>query len=120
MRDIFPKFLQKYPLKYFLIIIQVYLTHIYSLTYWLGHAEKSGQPFSKEELNAILKFGAEELFKEDDEKPDGTAGDEPICDIDEILRRAETRTEEVSFWWLLIFKGHLTNGLGGSLSNFPF
>jgi chromodomain-helicase-DNA-binding protein 1 len=33
-----------------------------------GTAEKSGQPFSKDELNAILKFGAEDLFKEEDDK----------------------------------------------------
>ena len=33
-----------------------------------GSAEKLGQPFSKDELNAILKFGAEDLFKEEDEK----------------------------------------------------
>ena len=46
-------------------------------------------PFNKEELNAILKFGAEELFKDDE---DGE--DEPACDIDEILRRAETREDE--------------------------
>jgi len=45
-------------------------------------------PFNKDELNAILKFGAEELFKDDE---DGE--DEPACDIDEILRRAETRDE---------------------------
>ena len=45
-------------------------------------------PFNKDELNAILKFGAEELFKYDE---DGE--DEPACDIDEILRRAETRDE---------------------------
>lgn len=45
-------------------------------------------PFNKDELNAILKFGAEELFKDDE---DGE--DEPTCDIDEILRRAETRDE---------------------------
>merc|ERR1711892_1439518 len=32
-----------------------------------GGQDKSGQPFSKDELNAILKFGAEELFKEDDD-----------------------------------------------------
>lgn len=45
-------------------------------------------PFSKEELSAILKFGAEELFKDEEE------GDEELkCDIDEILRRAETRDE---------------------------
>merc|ERR1711892_730852 len=56
-----------------------------------GGQDKSGQPFSKDELNAILKFGAEELFKEDDDKE---TSDEPVCDIDEILKRAETRTEE--------------------------
>ncbi|RZF46881.1 hypothetical protein LSTR_LSTR008262 [Laodelphax striatellus] len=46
-------------------------------------------PFNKEELTAILKFGAEELFKDEED------GDEalPTCDIDEILRRAETRDE---------------------------
>ncbi|XP_018909064.2 chromodomain-helicase-DNA-binding protein 1 [Bemisia tabaci] len=53
--------------------------------------KKSGSastPFNKEELTAILKFGAEELFKDEE------AGDEePYCDIDEILRRAETRDE---------------------------
>lgn len=49
----------------------------------------NSNPFNKEELNAILKFGAEELFKDDE---DGE--DEPACDIDEILRRAETREDE--------------------------
>ena len=42
-------------------------------------------PFNKQELNAILKFGAEELFKEDVDE------EEPQVDIDEILERAETR-----------------------------
>ncbi|KAF5295920.1 hypothetical protein FQR65_LT10351 [Abscondita terminalis] len=45
-------------------------------------------PFNKEDLTAILKFGAEELFKDDDEEDE-----EPKCDIDEILQRAETRDE---------------------------
>ncbi|XP_045481869.1 chromodomain-helicase-DNA-binding protein 1 [Harmonia axyridis] len=44
-------------------------------------------PFNKEDLTAILKFGAEELFKDEDDE------EEPNCDIDEILRRAETRDE---------------------------
>merc|ERR1711915_417713 len=44
-----------------------------------------------DELNSILKFGAEELFKEDEDKENN---DEPACDIDEILRRAETRAED--------------------------
>lgn len=45
-------------------------------------------PFNKEDLSAILKFGAEELFKDE---PEGD--DDLVCDIDEILRRAETRDE---------------------------
>jgi len=52
---------------------------------------KQGNPFNKDELSSILKFGAEELFKEDLEK-----GEETHCDIDEILRVAETRTEEAN------------------------
>merc|ERR1712198_389527 len=56
-----------------------------------GSNNSNSQPFSKDELNSILKFGAEELFKEDEDKENN---DEPACDIDEILRRAETRAEE--------------------------
>lgn len=48
-------------------------------------------PFNKEELAAILKFGAEELFKETEE-----GDEEPQVDIDEILQRAETREEQPS------------------------
>ncbi|XP_041464759.1 chromodomain-helicase-DNA-binding protein 2-like isoform X3 [Lytechinus variegatus] len=47
-------------------------------------------PFSKEELTAILKFRAEELFKE----PDGEESELPEMDIDAILERAETREQE--------------------------
>ncbi|CAG9759544.1 unnamed protein product [Ceutorhynchus assimilis] len=47
----------------------------------------NNNPFNKEDLTAILKFGAEELFKDED------IDEEPNCDIDEILRRAETRDE---------------------------
>lgn len=32
-----------------------------------GSATTANNPFNKEDLNAILKFGAEELFKDDDE-----------------------------------------------------
>lgn len=49
----------------------------------------NSMPFNRDELNAILKFGAEELFKEreaDDEDPE--------VDIDDILQRAETREME--------------------------
>jgi len=50
----------------------------------LDKGSKAGTPFNKDELNAILKFGAEELFKEDENEGDD------VCDIDEILKRAET------------------------------
>ena len=50
----------------------------------------SQTPFCKEELNAILKFGAEELFKE----PDGEESELQEMDIDAILERAETRESE--------------------------
>uniref|UniRef100_A0A8V5GXV2 DNA helicase n=1 Tax=Melopsittacus undulatus TaxID=13146 RepID=A0A8V5GXV2_MELUD len=43
-----------------------------------------------EELSAILKFGAEELFKE----PEGEEEEPQEMDIDEILKRAETRENE--------------------------
>merc|ERR1712228_979932 len=56
-----------------------------------GTGSSNSQPFGKDELNSILKFGAEELFKEDEDKENN---DEPACDIDEILRRAETRAED--------------------------
>ncbi|XP_026286937.1 chromodomain-helicase-DNA-binding protein 1 isoform X2 [Frankliniella occidentalis] len=50
----------------------------------------SSTPFNKDELTAILKFGAEKLFEKEEDADDE---DEPTCDIDEILRRAETRDE---------------------------
>lgn len=53
-----------------------------------GTSGSSTTPFNKEELAQILKFGAEDLFKESED-----AEDEPNVDIDEILRRAETREE---------------------------
>jgi chromodomain-helicase-DNA-binding protein 1 len=53
----------------------------------LDKGSKTGTPFNKDELNAILKFGAEELFKEDANEG------EDQCDIDEILRRAETHED---------------------------
>lgn len=36
----------------------------------------ANNPFNKEDLNAILKFGAEELFKDDDENDE-----EPVVSI---------------------------------------
>ncbi|XP_014471467.1 PREDICTED: chromodomain-helicase-DNA-binding protein 1 isoform X3 [Dinoponera quadriceps] len=52
------------------------------------NAGTNSNPFSKEDLNAILKFGAEDLFKDEED-----GDEEPTCDIDEILKRAETRDE---------------------------
>ncbi|XP_043508233.1 chromodomain-helicase-DNA-binding protein 1 [Frieseomelitta varia] len=52
------------------------------------NAGTNNNPFNKEDLNAILKFGAEDLFKDEED-----GDEEPTCDIDEILRRAETRDE---------------------------
>uniref|UniRef100_A0A672GW10 Uncharacterized protein n=1 Tax=Salarias fasciatus TaxID=181472 RepID=A0A672GW10_SALFA len=50
----------------------------------------NSNPFNKEELTAILKFGAEELFKE----PEGEESEPQEMDIDEILRLAETRESD--------------------------
>ncbi len=53
-------------------------------------AISSSNPFSKEELTAILKFGAEDLFKE----PEGEESEPQEMDIEEILRLAETRESD--------------------------
>ncbi|XP_064422060.1 chromodomain-helicase-DNA-binding protein 2 isoform X2 [Latimeria chalumnae] len=52
----------------------------------------NSNPFNREELTAILKFGAEELFKE----PEGEESEPQEMDIDEILRLAETRENDQS------------------------
>ncbi|GMR53197.1 hypothetical protein PMAYCL1PPCAC_23392 [Pristionchus mayeri] len=49
----------------------------------------SSLPFDKHDLNDILKFGAQELFKEADGEEQ-----EPEVDIDKILQVAETRDAE--------------------------
>ena len=52
---------------------------------------------TKEELNTIIKFGAEDLFKENATNEEGSVEEESQkIDIDEILRRAETRQEDDS------------------------
>ncbi|XP_071964385.1 chromodomain-helicase-DNA-binding protein 1-like isoform X2 [Antedon mediterranea] len=53
-------------------------------------APASNTPFTKEELSHILKFGAEELFKE----ADGEESELQEFDIDSILERAETHESE--------------------------
>uniref|UniRef100_A0AAQ4PUS1 Chromodomain helicase DNA binding protein 2 n=1 Tax=Gasterosteus aculeatus aculeatus TaxID=481459 RepID=A0AAQ4PUS1_GASAC len=50
----------------------------------------NSNPFNKEELTAILKFGAEELFKE----AEGEESEPQEMDIEEILRLAETRESD--------------------------
>ncbi|XP_069748418.1 chromodomain-helicase-DNA-binding protein 1 isoform X2 [Narcine bancroftii] len=55
-----------------------------------GSNPTNSTPFNKEELAAILKFGAEELFKE----PEGEEQEPQEMDIDEILCRAETHENE--------------------------
>ncbi|KAM6257012.1 chromodomain-helicase-DNA-binding protein 2-like [Porphyrio hochstetteri] len=52
----------------------------------------NSNPFNKEELTAILKFGAEDLFKE----LEGEESEPQEMDIDEILHLVETRENEVS------------------------
>ena len=55
------------------------------------------RPLTKEELNTIIKFGAEDLFKENATNEEGTVEEEAQkIDIDEILRRAETRQDDDS------------------------
>ena len=64
----------------------------------------SNVPFDKDELNAILKFGTDDLFKDEDKEEDKALKVHylilALCylssaiqemDIDEILRRAETQ-----------------------------
>ena len=56
---------------------------------------RSNIPFDKEELSAILKFGAAELFSEGGGEGGGGGGggDQALqeMDIDDILQRAETQ-----------------------------
>jgi len=56
----------------------------------LGPQNASVVPFNVDELNAILRFGAEELFSKDEDEDDS----ELQVDIDDILRMAETRNTE--------------------------
>jgi chromodomain-helicase-DNA-binding protein 1 len=51
-------------------------------------SKKGGSMFDKNELSAILRFGAEELFKED-KTDEETKKKLESMDIDEILERAE-------------------------------
>ncbi|XP_006819009.2 chromodomain-helicase-DNA-binding protein 1-like, partial [Saccoglossus kowalevskii] len=57
-----------------------------------SNPSSASTPFNKEELAAILKFGAEDLFKE----ADGEEQELQEMDIDAILERAETRETETT------------------------
>lgn len=46
------------------LIVVVFLLMIITVEIKVTHLIFSSAPFNKEELSAILKFGAEELFKE--------------------------------------------------------
>ncbi|XP_031564506.1 chromodomain-helicase-DNA-binding protein 1-like isoform X2 [Actinia tenebrosa] len=54
-------------------------------------APSTTTPFNKDELASILKFGAEDLFKEAEGEQDSQLQE---MDIDDILRRAELRTSD--------------------------
>lgn len=54
---------------------------------------KSNQNFSREELGAILKFGAQSMFKSDNE--DGQQKKLDEMDLDDILSKAEARDTEM-------------------------
>lgn len=47
-------------------------------------------PFNKDELTAVLKFGAVELFKDDSNSDQHLEG----LDLDTVLQEAETRVQE--------------------------
>ena len=52
-------------------------------------------PFDKEELNQILKFGAETLFEDDaNNKQQGPGDEADNFDLEDILSRAETKKED--------------------------
>ena len=53
----------------------------------------STNPFNKEELNAILKFGAQDLFNQNEDNDEDEEENDHI-DIEDILNKAETRSTE--------------------------
>lgn len=54
-----------------------------------GGANTAKKMFGKDELQAILRFGAEELFKEDDNKIEQKEAQMLNEDLESILARAE-------------------------------
>ena len=61
---------------------------MYNLDPSMKNRQGKVQPFNKDELNLILKFGAQDLFKEEE-------GDqEKEVNLDAILESAEMRDEE--------------------------
>ena len=57
-----------------------------------GGAAGAKKMFGKDELQAILRFGAEELFKEDDHKIEQKEAQMLNEDLESILARAEVST----------------------------
>lgn len=66
-----------------------------------GGAANAKKMFGKDELQAILRFGAEELFKEDDQKVEQKEAQMLNEDLESILARAEVSTCLVLVYILL-------------------
>ena len=85
--DVLERAMQKMVLEYAIIELMVS-----SGAVWAADARsKSSQNFSREELGAILKFGAQSMFKSDE---DGQQKKLDEMDLDDILQHAEARDTE--------------------------
>ena len=71
------------------LVIQSMDTTGKTIIHGKGEEKKGSVPFDKTELNMILKFGAEDLFKADD-----TEEQDKEVDLDAILESAELREDE--------------------------
>lgn len=82
---------------------------------WIASGSNvSGSEYSKEELDAIIKFGAEDIFKDDEQQQQ--QGQNYEIDIDKILERAEVvngNTETPAEELLNTFKVTSFGGGGG-------
>jgi hypothetical protein len=79
----------------------------------LNNKKQSYSQFSKEELQEVLKFGAENLFKKEKKQDDMMDDDETLedeekeMDLDEILKRAEENEKETA---IQVEEGEKTSG----------
>lgn len=82
----------------------------------------SGSEYSKEELDGIIKFGAEDIFKDGDDQQQQEGGPNGEIDIDKILERAEVvngNTETPAEELLNTFKvTSFGNGSGDSTDDY--